>query len=292
MSTIKIKLFPLVAIFATCSIAVNAQDILVRKNGEVENVKVLEVSPTEVKYRKSKSKDGPTFIEKRFNLYSVKYKNGEVQVFNEVDETSSRKNTVQKVVEVNRQTLNDDNSDTISVRSQYGEEQRLCDDTKRIGTLYSYYNNKGRFTHEVDFYIADGWGTGYQLRREFNPYIGWNIVGISYVSHFGSPADNGLLDIKLLGVRGYTPSYKTIRGYVELNVGYSFAYEREKHLRYIYYNNKYYYYEVTEIDTNHRLGVDFSIGIQVHKNIAIGYNMKFLALSSRKMHFAKVAVLF
>lgn len=291
MSTIKMKLFLLMAIFVTCPIAVSAQDIPVRKSGEVENVKVLEVSPTEVKYKKSNNEDGPVFIEKRSNLFSVKYKNGEVQIFNEMDDASSRKDTEQKVVGVDGQNLNDGSPNKISVRNQFGEAQRLHDDSEKGGAL-SPYNNNGRFTHELDFYIADGWGIGYQLRREFNPYIGWNIVGISYVSRFGSPADDGLLDIKLLGVRGYTPSYKAIRGYVGLNVGYSFAYEREIYLRYIYYNNKYYYDEVTEMDTNHRFGVDISIGIQVHKNIAIGYNMKFHALSSRKMHFAKVAVLF
>ena len=77
------KKYLFVAIFAACSLSMSAQDILVRKNGEVENVKVLEVSPTEVKYKKSNNEDGPVFIEKRSNLYSVKYKNGEVQTFND-----------------------------------------------------------------------------------------------------------------------------------------------------------------------------------------------------------------
>lgn len=278
-------------IFASCFLSMSAQDILVRKCGEVENVKVLEVSPTEVKYKKSNNEDGPVFIEKRSNLYSVKYKNGEVQIFNEMDKTTSRKDTEQKVVGVDGQALNDENPNKISVRNQLGEVQRLHDDSEKGGAL-SPYNNNGKFTHELDFYIADGWGIGYQLRREFNPYIGWNIVGISYVSRFGSPADDGLLDIKLLGLRSYTPSYKAIRGFAEFNIGYSFAYERERYLRYIYYNNSIYYHEETEMDTNHHFGIDISIGIQVHKNIAIGYNMKFHALSSRKMHFAKVAILF
>ena len=70
-----------VALFALCSISLYAQDILVRKGGEIENVKVVEVSPTEIKYKKSSNLDGPVFVEKRSNLYSVKYQNGEVQVF-------------------------------------------------------------------------------------------------------------------------------------------------------------------------------------------------------------------
>ncbi|MBR6140614.1 MAG: hypothetical protein IKQ37_02455 [Bacteroidaceae bacterium] len=121
------------AIFATSTLSLNAQDILVRKGGEVENVKVLEVSPTEVKYKKSNNEDGPVFIEKRSNLYSVKYKNGEVQTFNNKPEP--------------------------------------------IGTKYYYskYGKEKKFTNEIDFCIGTGWGFGYQLRREFNQYVGWNI---------------------------------------------------------------------------------------------------------------------
>ena len=59
------------AIFAASFLSINAQDILVRKGGEMENVKVLEVTPTEVKYRKSNNEDGPIFTEKRSKLYSV-----------------------------------------------------------------------------------------------------------------------------------------------------------------------------------------------------------------------------
>ena len=281
------------AIFATSTLSLNAQDILVRKSGEVENVKLLEVSPTEVKYKKSNNEDGPVFIEKRSNLYSVKYKNGEVLVFNKASKTTPQKDMEQKVIGTKNHVLNEDSMNLISVKNQYGEAQRINDRLeKRKDTSYYDNNGRGRVTHELDFYIANGWGIGYQLRKEFNPYIGWDIVAFSYVSRFKSPADDGLLDIKLLGVRGYTPSCKAVRGYIDLSIGYSFAYERETCLRYIYEKTGSYYDVVTELDTNHRLGVDLNIGIQVHKKIAIGYNMKFTALSSGKMHFAKIAVLF
>ena len=80
------KTFLLIA-FASSSFTLNAQDILVKKGGEVENVKVLEVSPTEVKFKKSNNPDGPVFIENRSNLYSIKYQNGEVQLFEEKEKS-------------------------------------------------------------------------------------------------------------------------------------------------------------------------------------------------------------
>jgi len=281
------------AIFVTSTLSLNAQDILVRKGGDIESVKVLEVSPTEVKYKKTNNEDGPVFIEKRSNLYSVRYKNGEVLLFNKAGKKTSQKDMEKKVSETKDHVLSEENTNLISVKNQFGEAQRINDRLEKGKDTSSYYDNngKGRFTHELDFYIANGWGIGYQLRREFNPYIGWNIVGISYVSGFKSPADDGLLDIKLMGLRGYTPSYKYLRGYVELNVGYSLSYERIIHLRYPY-NNYYFYEEETELDTNHRLGVDLSIGVQVYKRIAIGYNMKFTDPSLEKTHFARITILF
>lgn len=278
-------------ILVTCSLSLNAQDILVRRNGEVENVKVLEVSPTEVKYKKTNNEDGPIFIEKRSNLYSVKYKNGEVQVFNEIEEDNSfPKDSAQKEVKKEELSISNDNLNLISVKNQLGEEQKLIDrlEKGKDSSSYYYYNGKGKFTNEIDFYIAKGWGSGYQLRREFNPYLGWNIIGFSFISDFGSPADDGLLDIKLLGMRGYTPSYKALRGFVEFNAGYSFAYERET---YLYYNN-YNLIEEKELDTCHRLAAELNIGIQVHRNIALGYNLKFHSIVSRKMHLVRVSIIF
>lgn len=79
--------------FAVISLSTYAQDILVRKNGDAENVKVMEVSPTEIKFKKSSNPNGPTFIEKRSDIYSVKYENGEVQTFGTKEEKNHKSRT-------------------------------------------------------------------------------------------------------------------------------------------------------------------------------------------------------
>lgn len=235
------------AALAVSALSASAQDILVRKGGDVENVKVLEVTPTEVKFKKAGNPNGPTFTERRSNLISVKYENGEVQKFNDGPVISGG---------------NGGSSFTASGDMGY----------------YAGYGTDKRFTNEVSFYIADGWGLGWQLRREFNPYVAWNIVGVSYMSGFDSPGDAGLLNIKLAGVRGYTPSWKWIRGYVDLNMGLGINY---------YYNG---YTDDTEVNPN--FGLDFGVGVQVHKNVAVGYNLNFLAPDKAKGHMAKISVLF
>ena len=196
----------LLALIAS-SFSLQAQDIIVLKNEVIDNVKVLEVTPSEVKYKKSSNPDSLIFSEKRSDIQMIKYQNGDVRTFKD---------------------------------SRYRE-------------LIA----KKKFTHEADLYIGAGWGVGYQLRREFNQYVGWNIIGISYMNNFSSPADVSLINLKLVGVRGYTPSHKWFRGYGDLSLGYSFLYDFGG------------YY--------HRLGIDLNLGVQLHKNFALGLDLIYCA---------------
>ena len=60
----------------------SAQDILVRQGGGVEKVKVIEVTPTEVKYMKSDSTTDSTYTELCSNLFYIRYQDGKLQTFN------------------------------------------------------------------------------------------------------------------------------------------------------------------------------------------------------------------
>ncbi len=58
-----------------CSFA-NAQDTIVKSNGDKICAKITEVSITEIKYKKFDFQDGPTFIESKSNIQLIKYSNG------------------------------------------------------------------------------------------------------------------------------------------------------------------------------------------------------------------------
>lgn len=245
------------------SLAANAQDVLVRKNGDVENVKVLEVTPTEVKYKKASNPDGPTFSETRSSLISVKYANGETQKFSDSPSYNNYNNNVGGGLSGNR-----------AYYAEYGKEKKM--------------------TNEISAYLQNGWGIGWQLRREFNPYVALNIVGVSFMSgeydYFANPDNFGQLNFKFLGVRGYTPSWKWIRGYADLNLGYTLTYEKDSYYHGGYYGYGSYYDD--DYDVYHDFGLDFSIGVQLHKRVAIGYNLNFIAPSRYKTHWARISVLF
>jgi hypothetical protein len=183
---------------------------------------------------------------------------------------------------------------TTAVQAQIGESKS----SKRIETKV-----EKKTINELDFYLQNGWGLGWQLRKDFNKYVGWNIFGISYMSGFVSPADYGQVNFKFLGVRGYTPSYKWIRGYIDLNMGYTLAYGGiGADVDDFFDDYDYYgwgsYYSPSDYDydggtsVSHHFGLDFGVGVQLGKHFTLGYNLNFLAPGKVKSHWARIGFLF
>ena len=69
------KLSTLIVLVFFCMFA-NAQDTIVKSNGERICAKITEVSATEVKYKKFDFQDGPTYIESKSTIQLIKYSNG------------------------------------------------------------------------------------------------------------------------------------------------------------------------------------------------------------------------
>ena len=61
-----------------------AQDVIVTRESKRIDGKVLEVSDTEVRYKKQNNPDGPVFVIGTGKISSIMYANGEVQSFGEV----------------------------------------------------------------------------------------------------------------------------------------------------------------------------------------------------------------
>ena len=77
-------------LFVTISIVSFAQDIIITKDKERIQAKILEVSKDEIKYKKFSYQDGPVFSIDIDEIVTVAYENGEVEIYNE--ETIEEKN--------------------------------------------------------------------------------------------------------------------------------------------------------------------------------------------------------
>jgi len=63
--------------------SVNAQDLIILKNGNVIEGKVMEISPTEIRYKRLNNLNGPMMIIPADNVLSIRYENGITEVINE-----------------------------------------------------------------------------------------------------------------------------------------------------------------------------------------------------------------
>ena len=71
-----------------------AQDVIVMRDQSTVMSKVLEITSTEIKYKKWNNQDGPTYSVLRSEVVSINYENGEVERF--LDNSSSQQNNYQE----------------------------------------------------------------------------------------------------------------------------------------------------------------------------------------------------
>jgi hypothetical protein len=68
-------------LFLICAGAAQAQDTIVKRSDARLVVKVTEITPAEVKYRRLDMPDGPLFVERKEEIRMIIYKNGQTEIF-------------------------------------------------------------------------------------------------------------------------------------------------------------------------------------------------------------------
>jgi hypothetical protein len=76
------KRFILAAAFALSGwmFAVNAQDMIIMKDGNIIDAKVMEIHPTEIRYKRLDNLDGPMIVIPSSGVLSIRYKNGTTDI--------------------------------------------------------------------------------------------------------------------------------------------------------------------------------------------------------------------
>ncbi len=228
-----------------CSVTASAQDLLVKTNGDLEKVKVLEVTTNEVKYKMYDNLEGPIFTVLQSQLVSIQFENG----------------TVRKFAGIRRSNVADNSGADLTLDSNPAAK---------------YFDIHG-YDNALSFYLQNGWGIGWDIRKNFNEYIAWDIFGLSYVSGggFHSPSDAGAINVRVAGVRGYTPSIDGFRGYVNLDMGYTGSY----------------FSGYGDTVFSHGFGLDFGFGFQ-YKKFTLGYNLSYCTAGSSTSHWARIGIVF
>jgi hypothetical protein len=82
---------------------ITAQDVIVKNDQSTVMSKVLEITSTEIKYKKWNNQDGPTYSISRSEVLSINYENGEVEKFS--DNATSQSNTFQDITQPPRKGI-------------------------------------------------------------------------------------------------------------------------------------------------------------------------------------------
>ncbi len=70
------------------TVSINAQDVIVKRDGSTIISKVLEVNTSNIKYKKYSNQDGPTYTINKADVMTINYENGEKDVFEEQGDTN------------------------------------------------------------------------------------------------------------------------------------------------------------------------------------------------------------
>ncbi len=88
------KLITIIVLIFTYQLS-NAQDTIVKYNGELIRAKITEITSAEVKYKKFDFIDGPTYVERKSNIELIKYSSGLKEHFDNSQQTNTNKGTPQ-----------------------------------------------------------------------------------------------------------------------------------------------------------------------------------------------------
>ena len=136
---------------AVCSIS--AKDVIVKKNADVVEAKILEVSSDEIKYKKLSNPKGPTFTISISDVSTVIYENGEVESFTKKEPTKD-----EKVVE-NNTTNNNTTMGSIANNDNTMDTNILYPII--VGKSNYEMNGKVMTRKDVEAFLKDNCATAY-----------------------------------------------------------------------------------------------------------------------------------
>ena len=134
-------------VFLLAAFASFSQDLIIFKSGDEIQSKVLEITETAVKYKKFANQSGPTYTTSKKDVFMIKYKNGDKDVFKDTPVSSSKEGSVASVDSYNQ-------SDKFTYDKTIG--QLGCMQKKRVGAkIYGSRSNEVFNAGNIVYYGID-----------------------------------------------------------------------------------------------------------------------------------------
>lgn len=166
--------------------SVNAQDMIVTRNGDVIQAKVTKIGTTEVDYKKWSNQDGPTYSIAISSILAINYQNGEKEAFENVSAngksqtTKSETDGQQSIVQVKPEDLSPEAKAANDVLiAKYNalvelditkkQEGKIGDKIYSASAIYGIKNNSLITNDDIEL----GFVTGHLLQRKKTEPVEW-----------------------------------------------------------------------------------------------------------------------
>jgi len=214
-------------------LSVYAQDLIILRDGNTIEARVLEISPTEIRYKRFDHLDGPTIVIMAVNVLSIRYENGRTEIINTVTQPAITTSSTSAPTTTN-QLSRDPRFNTIGTTLGY-------QGVSAFGFSLNGTVSPANYTF-FDFNLGLGFNSfAFNGRVNFNAFVPFNTggwyagigIGGGYNELFGGVfAGNittGFLFFDWLNI-GYTLQFGTYDGIINHNIaaGYSYRFNSQQ----------------------------------------------------------------
>ena len=182
------------------SIAATDYDVIILRSGEQIKAEVMEISPTEVKYKRFEYLNGPIRVVLLADVFIINYKNGTQEVINSIDKTTRDANRQQLTGKTSQGTIN------CAKKVAFGLDVGLG------GSFYANPNSRseGLFASTL----------GIRVMHHFNPYLGVDFLKTNWITDVLDNVWTMRLQF-MSGIRGNSPTFfKCMSVYSAFRFGY------------------------------------------------------------------------
>jgi hypothetical protein len=173
---------------------VSAQDMIVLKDGNLIEAQVMEITPSEIRYKRFDHLDGPTILVPAANVLSIRYENGSYEVINAMPQ--------QPDTQTEKPTAIDPHKFIFGISANAGGAIGYAFGGHTGGGL-TIELGKGRFNSEIHLMLPLG---GFGVLFTFNGFWPSRIGGFYLGGGFG-----------------YSNCYSSHSGTIGFNIGYKFV---------------------------------------------------------------------
>lgn len=159
-----------------------AQDIIMKKNGDEINSKVLEINDSEIKYKKFDNIDGPSYILPKSEVFMIKYADGRKVIINRMDvpDASEPKKEI-----ANEKKIFQEKKSYISLGYGFGTFLGVGSASWLFGNNSFYQDNSngsltGPFYMKYEYGVTEDFGIGINLAYLEYKFSDSNYYGYYY----------------------------------------------------------------------------------------------------------------